>query len=414
MSLELERVTRWRLLLGKAAEETLGKAACGAGLRGEGEALLQGEEERIDDSLELVYPGGEGQADTSGELSREEWSRGTRGRKHGSVSGRSMPRVARWLGEIREFFPTDVVALLQKDAIEKRGLKQLLFEPETLAQVEPSVDLVAAVLQLKNMVPETAKEAARDLVRRVVEKLRKQLEQQTQQAVRGALNRSKHSPQRCLPNIDWRRTIQRALKNYDAEHRTVIPEQLFFYGRQQKRNAWNVIIAMDQSGSMAQSLIYGGVMGAILATMPAVETHVVAFNESEVVDLTEHCSDPVDLLFGVQLGGAEDYWMATRYCERFMHTPQRTLYILLADLYDTSPNEARFVAKMEELLARGIKAIGLLAISDHGVPSFNEDLARKLEARGMPCFGCVPDRLPEMLAAALKGEDLSRFKHKKS
>jgi hypothetical protein len=166
---------------------------------------------------------------------------------------------------------------------------------------------------------------------------------------------------------------------------------------------------MDQSGSMHGSLIYGGIMGAILASIPAVETHVVAFNHEDVVDLTEHCSDPVDLLFGVQLGGAEDYWKATCYCERFMHTPAKTLYILLADLHDTSPNESRFVKKMEFLLESGVKAVGLLAISDQGQPSYNENLAKKLVAMGMPCFACTPDRLPELLATVLKGNDLKKF-----
>jgi hypothetical protein len=166
---------------------------------------------------------------------------------------------------------------------------------------------------------------------------------------------------------------------------------------------------MDQSGSMHSSLIYGGIMGAILASMPAVETHVVAFNHQDVVDLTEHCSDPVDLLFGVQLGGAEDYWKATCFCERFMHTPAKTLYILLADLHDTSPNENRFVKRMEFLLESGVKAITLLAITDQGQPSYNENLAKKLAELGMPCFGCIPDKLPDLLAAVLKGQELNKF-----
>jgi hypothetical protein len=160
---------------------------------------------------------------------------------------------------------------------------------------------------------------------------------------------------------------------------------------------------------MHASLIYGGVMGAILASMPAVETHVVAFNHEEVVDLTELCSDPVDLLFGVQLGGAEDYWKATCYCERFMHTPAKTLYILLADLHDTSPNTSRFLKKIEFLLESGVKAVGLLAISDQGQPSYNADLAEKLSKLGMACFGCTPDHLPDLLAAVLKGQDLQKF-----
>src|SRR5207248_711677 len=307
------------------------------------------------------------------ELTREEWEE-TPGGKHSAVRGRSFPRVARWLGEIRRLFPTDVVALVQKDAIERRGLKQLLFEPEMLAQVEPSVDLASMILSLKNLVPEKAKAAARELVRKVVEELRRRLEARMHQAVRGALDRNQQSPFRSLANLDWQRVIRRNLKNYNPDLKVLIPEHLSFFSRRQKRHEWNVIIAMDQSGSMTSSLIYGGVMGAILASMPAVETHVVAFNHQDVVDLTAECHDPVDLLFGIQLGGAEDYWMATRYCERFMHTPARTLYILLADLYDTSPNENRFVKRMEFLLESGVKAVGLLAISDQGQPSYNANL----------------------------------------
>jgi len=398
-----DRITRWRLLLGKVAEDDLQR------LEGQaGRPILSGEQAELDDALEMIYPSGEG-SNGSSELSREEWEGDTSGRRHGSVKGRVMPRVARWLGDIRRFFPSDVVALVQKDAIERRGLKQLLFEPESLAQVEPSFDLAAMLLSLKDVVPDQAKAQARAIVRKVVEELKKRLLSRMEQAIRGALDRSRHSPLRSLPNMDWARTIRRNLKNYNRERKVLIPEQFSFFSRQQRRNQWNIIIAMDQSGSMATSLIYGGVMGAILASMPAVETHVVAFNHHDVVDLTAECQDPVDLLFGIQLGGAEDYWMATRYCEQFMHTPSRTLYILLADLYDTSPNEHKFVQKMEELLAGGIKAIGLLAISDQGKPSYNERLAKKLADLGMPCFGCTPDRLPDLLEATIKGLDLSRF-----
>jgi hypothetical protein len=397
-----EQMQRWRLILGKSAEDEFKPWAQREGWLSEG-GLLSGDLTAIDEALDLVYSGDPGM-----DLTREEWEREPGG-KHGAVRGRSYPRVARWLGEIRRLFPTDIVALVQKDAIERKGLKQLLFEPEMLAQVEPSVDLASMVLSLKNLVPEKAKAAARELVRKVVEELRRRLEQRMHQAVRGALDRNQHTPFRSLANLDWQRVIRRNLKNYNPDLQALIPEHLSFFSRHQKRNEWNVIIAMDQSGSMASSLIYGGVMGAILASMPAVETHVVAFNHQDVVDLTADCHDPVDLLFGIQLGGAEDYWMATRYCEQFMHTPARTLYILIADLHDTSPHEAKFVKKMEELLEGGIKAVTLLAISDHGKPSYNHDLAKKLTNLGMPCFGCSPDRLPDLLTAVLKGQDLSRF-----
>lgn len=399
-----KELVRWRLILGKAGDEPLKDMGCRGGLCSDGDSLLNGEFVEMDEAMEAVYPG-----EDSEELTRSEWEAEKAVGPHGAVKGRTFPKVAKWLDQIRNFFPSDVVVLLQHDAIERRGMKELLFEPEIMAKVEPSVDLASAVLAMKNLVPEKAKAAARDLVRRVVEELRKRLETRFAQAIRGALDRNRHSPFRSLPNLDWPRTIRRNLKNYQPELKTIIPEHVSFFSRQQRQNEWNVIIAMDQSGSMASSLIYGGIMGAILASMPAVETHVVAFNHEVVVDLTEYCSDPVDLLFGVQLGGAEDYWKATCYCERFMHTPAKTLYILLADLYDTSPNEKRFVQRMEYLLESGVKAVGLLAISDHGQPSYNESLANKLAQLGMPCFGCTPDRLPDLLAAVLKGLDLKKF-----
>jgi VWA domain containing CoxE-like protein len=394
MPIDSQNLARWRLILGKSAEEPLQQMGNCVG-----QPILGGDQNELDEALEAIYSGDE--------IDKDEWESGDkRTGPHGAVKGRTFPKVAKWLGQIRNFFPKDVVVLLQKDAIERRGLKQLLFEPEILANVEPSIDLASTVLAMKNMVPEKAKSAARDLVRRVVEDVRKRLESQFTQAIRGALLRNRHSPFRSLPNLDWPRTIRRNLKNYNQELGTFIPEHLSFFSRQQRQNQWNIIIAMDQSGSMATSLIYGGIMGAILASIGAVETHVVAFNHEDVVDLTEHCSDPVDLLFGVQLGGAEDYWKATSYCERFMHTPAKTLYVLLADLHDTSPNTKRFVKKMEFLLESGIKAIGLLAISDHGKPSYNQSLAETLAKMGMPCFGCNPDQLPELLAGVLRGSDL--------
>jgi hypothetical protein len=392
-----DQAARWRLILGKESQESLN--ACNGGACG-----LSAEQIEMDEALEAIY-GGESEE----EISQDEWMRKEVGGPHGSVKGRTKPRVAKWLDQVRNFFPKDVVVLLQHDAIERKGMKELLFESEIMANVEPSLDLASAVLELKHLVPEKAKSAARDLVRRVVEELRKKLDSRFAAAIRGSLDRNQHSPFRSMSNLDWPRTIRRNLKNYNQDLKTIIPEDISFFMRKRRQNDWNVIIAMDQSGSMHSSLIYGGVMGAILASMPAVETHVVAFNHEEVVDLTELCHDPVDLLFGIQLGGAEDYWKATSYCERFMHTPSKTLYILLADLHDTSPNESRFVKKMEYLLESGIKAVTLLAISDSGKPSHNENLANKLAKLGMPCFGCIPDRLPDLLAAVLKGTSLSEF-----
>ncbi len=410
--MQTNRYSRWRLILGKESEQGLRQLRDRLEGPGASGSILDDEQARLDGALEVVYNTGEGEGEAggtpltgrAGHYSEHRYTSGKRGR------GRAMtaPQVATWLGDIRGHFPTDVVALIQKDAIQRVGLTQLLFEPELLEQVTPSIDMASTILELKHLVPDRAKDAARAMVAAVVEEIKKRLAQKMAQAVRGALNRSRHSPLASLPNLDWQRTIRRNLKNYDRERKVVIPDQFHFFARQQRQKQWNIIIAMDQSGSMANSLIYGGLMGSILASIPAVETHVVAFNHEEVVDLTQHCSDPVDLLFGIQLGGAEDYWMAANYCQQFIRNPRRTVYILLADLYDTSPNESKFVRKMAEWVADGVKPIGLLAISDQGVPEYDHVLAQKLVNLGMPCFGCTPDRLPDLLEAALKGEDLSR------
>jgi hypothetical protein len=388
-----EKVRRWRLILGPQVEGALP-------LNGDAEAC------GMDAALRDLYPA----PDDEPTIGMDSWKKKGIGAKGGKGKGKSgPPKVATWLNQIRTFFPKDVVALLQTDAIERGGLKQLLFEPEVAETIEPSLDLAAAVLEMKDLVPEEAKERAREIVRKAVEETKKHLEDQIYQAITGALNRSHRGVFRTLANLDFQRTVRKNLKNYSPQVGTIIPDQISFHSRQRRRAEWNIVIAMDQSGSMHNSLIFGGIMGAILWSLPSVEVHVVAFNHSEVVDLTELSQDPVDLLFGVQLSGAEDYWMATKYCQRFFHTPAQTLYIIIGDLYDTSQNENRFVAKMEEVAESGVRAIVLLAISDQGQPAYNRDLAGRLNKLGVTCFGCTPNHLPPMLAAAIKGDNLEAF-----
>jgi hypothetical protein len=371
-----DRYTRWRLILGRDAQQGLCDVAGRA-------RLLDAEAAALDQALEQVY---------STSPTRQ------------AGLGSSAPRLAKWLGDIRGYFTQDVVAIIQRDAIERKGLRQLLFEPETLRQVTPNVELVGTLMALKNLIPERTKETARAVVRSVVEDIQRRLSGGIAQAVRGALDRSRHSPVRSLPNLDWARTIRRNLKNYDRERRVLVPESFHFFARQHRRREWNVLVCMDQSGSMAESVVYGGVMGAIFASLPALETHVVAF-DTEVVDLTAQCQDPVDLLFGVQLGGGTDINRAVGYCQGLVHDPRKTLLVLITDLFEGG-NERELLRRLEDLVAGGVRAVCLLALSDHGVPSHNEGLARKLDELGVPSFGCTPNLLPTLLEGALKGHDL--------
>jgi Mg-chelatase subunit ChlD len=384
----MDRIQRWRLILGKTAEEALrAQGGCSG-------PLLQGDLVTVDDALGMIY-----------DVEEEKPGEGKGERSAGL--GKSAPRLAKWLGDIRSYFSRDVVSVIQQDAIERKGLKQLLFEPETLGQVTPSVELVGTLMALKGMIPDRTKETARQVVRSVVDEILKRLQSSLEQAVRGALDRSRHSPIRSLPNMDWKRTISANLRNWDRERRALVPERFFFFSRQQRRREWNVIVCMDQSGSMAESVVYGSVMGAILASIPALETHVIAF-DTEVVDLTEQCQDPVDLLFGVQLGGGTDINRAVKYCQGLIHDPRETLFVLLTDLFEggVAPELLR---RMEDLVESGVRVVTLLALSDSGVPSYDEALAKRLRNTGVPCFACTPGVLPELLAGALKGQDLERI-----
>lgn len=381
--MDIEQVKRWRLVLGASTQEQLG-GFC------EGNMQLSADQCQMDEALAAIYDETEDQ--------------GQSGKRSAGLGG-SSPRLAKWLGDVRTYFSEDVVTVIQQDAIQRKGMTQLLFEPEMLKNVQPNVQLVGTLMSLRGQIPERTKETARMVVRAVVDQIKLLLEQKIRQAVMGALNRREHSPIPNASTIDWKWTIGRNLKNYSPELKTIVPERVYFFSRAQRQNNWTVIVDMDQSGSMADSVVYGAVVGSIFASLPALDTHVVAF-DTEVVDLTEQCGDdPVDMLFGVQLGGGTDINKSVAYCEQFIKEPAQTLFILLTDLFEGG-NEAQLVRRLGEMVASGVRVMCLLALSDSGVPSYDEGLAKKLAALGIPCFGCTPGRLPELIEGALRGNNL--------
>jgi len=387
MNTDHEQIKRWRLILGHSSQDMLNNYISGG-------CQLSSDQQIMDEALAAIYDEAEGGSD-----------QGSSGGQRSAGLEKSMPRLAKWLGDIRTYFTQDVVAVIQNDAIERKGLTQLLFEPEMLKNVEPNIQLVGTLMALKGRIPERTKETARIVVQAVVDQIKRLLEQQIRQAVIGALNRKQHSPIPNVSSIDWKRTINRNLKNYNTEYGKLIPDHFYFYSRAQQSNKWTVIVAMDQSGSMADSVVYGAVMGSIFASLPALKTRIVAF-DTEVVDLTEECgNDPVDMLFGVQLGGGTDINKSVAYCEQFIAEPAKTLFILITDLFEGG-NEAQLVRRLQEMKESGVRVICLLALSDSGIPSFDSRLAGKLSGIGIPCFGCTPQRLPELVEGALRGDDL--------
>ena len=330
---------------------------------------------------------------------------GPQDKGRGGLDG-SAPKVARWLGDIRRYFPSRVVRVMQTDAINRLGIKTLLLEPEVLQGVEPDVHLAATLATLSEMIPQEAKATARTVVDKVVKEVEKRISDRLQQSVRGALDRSTRTSRPLPADIDWNRTIAANLKNYVPELGTVVPERLIGHGRRHRGIQKEFTICMDQSGSMSSSVVYASIMAAVMASIRSLRTTLVAY-DTTVTDLTPLLSDPVDVIFGTQLGGGTDTSPAIEYCRQTITQPADSVFILISDLYDFDPK--RMLAQVGELLGSGVQVVVLLALSADGVPAYNHDVAKQLAGMGVPAFGCTPDAFPDLLAAAIHGEDLGRW-----
>jgi Mg-chelatase subunit ChlD len=371
--MENQHLNRWRLILGGETEQQL---SCS----------LSQTEAGIDKTLEALY-----NAQRKGGL------------------GASSPNVARWLGDIRTYFPQSVVQVMQQDALKRLNLTALLTEPEMLESIVPDVHLVANLMTLGKAIPEKTKDTARQVVKKVVDDLIRKLAAPTQQAITGSLNRSIRNRRPRHNEINWHETIRKNLKHYQPEYKTIIPETRIGYGR--KRNALkDVVLCLDQSGSMGSSVIYSGIFGSVMASIPAVKTKMVVF-DTAVVDLTEELQDPVDLLFGVQLGGGTDINKALTYCEQIIHRPSDTVLILITDLYEGG-DQVKMRKKMANLVQSGTQFITLLALNDEGAPYYDKGNAEYLASIGVPVFACTPDLFPDLMAAALSKQDIQSWASK--
>ncbi|MGU3538997.1 VWA domain-containing protein [Methylobacterium sp. A54F] len=368
---ETERLRRWRLVLGGGPAEGTGHAL--------GERDL-----RLDQALGALYD-----SDRRGGL------------------GSSAPSVPRWLGDIRDYFPAAVVQVMQRDALDRLDLRRMLTEPEMLEAVVPDVALVSTLISMRGVLSGRTKETARLVVRKVVDALLAKLEEPLRQAVNGAIDRASVNRRPRHAEIDWNRTIRANLRHYQAEYRTIIPETRFGHGRRSRGSLKDVILCIDQSGSMANSVVYSSIFGAVMASLPAVSTRLVVF-DTEVVDLTDDLDDPVEVLFSVQLGGGTDINRAIGYCASRITRPEDTVLVLISDLYEGGV-EAGLLAQAQRLVASGVQVVALLALSDEGAPAYDRSLAARLAALGVPAFACTPDHFPGLMAAAIRKADIAAW-----
>lgn len=370
---ERERLRRWHLALGDEDESDLSERDC-----------------RLSAALSALY------------------NTASKAKGRGGL-GASSPKIARWLGDIREFFPTSLVQVIQKDAFERLNLKAMILEPEFLSTLEADVHLVADLIALRSAIPDKTRDTARQVVRKVVDELLARLQHKTQETLRGALNRSQRTRRPRHNDIDWARTIGANLRHYQAEHGTIVPETLIGHSRKSKTqaNLEHVVLCIDQSGSMASSVVYASIFAAVMASVPGLSTKLICF-DTAIVDLTGELSDPVEVLFGVQLGGGTDINAALAYCEQKIEHPAKTHLLLITDLYEGGDAKS-MLARVASLKQSGVNVIVLLALSDDGHPGYHANHAEQIAALDCPVFACTPDQFPDLMAAALTRQDISQW-----
>ena len=334
--MELEdRIKRWRLILGEESE---------AEFSAMGDTSLNVEQDLMDQALAAIY---------------DNTSSGGGFGARGAGKGPSAPVVSKWLGDVRSLFDKELVSIIQADAMERCGLKQLMFEPELLEKLEPDLNLASMMLTLKDQIPKRSKEQVRSFIERIVEEINRLLADDIRRAVTAAVDRRRHSPIPSAAALDYKETIRRNLKNYNPDLKKLVPERFYFYDRTSKNisNRYTVILDVDQSGSMGESVIYSSVISCILASLRSLKTHIVAF-DTNVVDLTEKCDDPVDLLFGFQLGGGTDIEKSVAYCQQLIDTPKKTLFFLISDLMEGG-SRAGLLRRLGEMKDSGVSVICL-------------------------------------------------------
>ncbi|MCM1046727.1 MAG: VWA domain-containing protein [Candidatus Gastranaerophilales bacterium] len=380
-----EHIKRWRLILGQESQNRFEKM---------GDTALSPEQDLMDQALAAIYnntkSGGFGSC--------------------GAGNGPSNPRLVKWLGDVRSLFDKELVTVIQGDAMTRCGLKQLIFEPELLDHLEPDVNLASTILLLKDQIPKRSKESVRRFIQKIVEEIDKLLEQDIRRAVTAAVNRRRHSPIPSAAALDYKTTISRNLKHYNQDLHTIVPEHFYFFDRTSTTaaNKWTVILDIDQSGSMGESVVYSSIISCILASMSSLSTRIVAF-DTNIVDLTEKSDDPVDLLFGFQLGGGTDIDRSVAYCQQYIENPSKTLFFLISDL-EEGGNRAAFLRRLEEMKESGVTVVCLLALTESGKPYYDANMAQRIAGMDIPCFACNPQMLPNLLERALRGQDLQEFR----
>jgi hypothetical protein len=375
-------LVRWRLILGESSEGAF--AAGGFGIGGAG-----GEAAAADAALSWLY---------DREHSGDERDIRERG-QGGGASGRMT--VPHWLNEVHTLFPQETIERLEKDAVERYQIHDVVTNPEVLARVEPNETLLQAVLRTKHLMNPEVLAMARALVAKVVKKLMEKLAKEVKRSFSGARDRRRRSRIKIAKNLDVRETIRANLRRWNPKEKRLYITRPIFFSRS-KKNAlrWQVILLVDQSGSMLSSAIHSAVTASCLWGLPSVKTHLIAW-DSNFVDLTNHVGDPVETLMKVNLGGGNDAAKALTYARQLIEAPRRTIVALITDFYEGAGAQA-MVHHVKELVEQGTIVLGLAALDDRAIPAYDKGVAQECANVGAHVGAMTPGELVAFIAEKVR------------
>jgi Mg-chelatase subunit ChlD len=390
---------RWRLILGEAGEGCVGGGFPG-GPEGKGAAPggMSAEGRARDAALDWLY-GRDDDLAKRGVRRGAQAPGGREGNRPGGReggSGASQLTTVDWLDAITKLFPRETIERLERDAVERYEIHDVVTDPAVLQRIEPNATLLKAVLRTKHLMNAEVLRLARRIVEQVVRELMEKLATEVRIAFAGARNRTP-SRFKLARNFDVKRTIRDNLEHYDPETRRIAVETPHFWSRTRKHlEQWQVILIVDQSGSMVGSVIHSAVTAACLWGLPGVRTHLIAF-DTEVVDLTSDVDDPVELLMKVQLGGGTDIARAVAYGAQLIDQPRRAILVVITDFYEGG-SEAALLRTVKALVEQGTIVLGLAALDEQADPVFDRDLAQRIADLGAHVGAMTPGELAEFVA----------------
>ncbi len=368
MTSDDEMLTRWRLILGQFAEENI---PCNGDESGETDAALSFLYDR-------EYTEERGMSSDNKQAGRES----------------SVFSVPRWIGTVRKLFPKKACEIMQKQALEKYGMDELLSDPKVLAEAEPDIGLLGKLLAFRQTIPVHVRDMADRVVKKAADEIQKKLETDVRKSFFGKRKGSAAYAPRMYSNFDFSRTVRANLKHYSPEYKTIIPQRLYFYGRVRRYNPWEVTILVDQSGSMADSVIYSAVTAAIFAKLPFIKVRLAVF-DTAVVDLSDHTDSAADILMKVQLGGGTDICKALAFAQKNISAPTKSIVILISDLYDSSVQHMyKFCS---EILESGVKMFVIPALDYNCAPAYNRPAAKALAKMGAEVGAVTPEGLAQWI-----------------